>query len=46
MNDKTYPEVTVGVLVFNQEGKVFLMISPKREKGVRYLFELNYVMLL
>ena len=29
MNKQGYPEVTVGVLVFNQEGKVFLMISPK-----------------
>lgn len=29
MNEQEYPEVTVGVLVFNQEGKVFLMISPK-----------------
>ena len=28
-NEIKYPEVTVGVLVFNQEGKVFLMVSPK-----------------
>jgi nucleoside triphosphatase len=29
MDEKTYPEVTVGVLVFNKEGKIFLMVSPK-----------------
>ena len=29
MNEQGYPEVTVGALIFNEEGKVFLMISPK-----------------
>lgn len=29
MEDKKYPEVTVGVLIFNQDGKIFLMASPK-----------------
>jgi len=29
MDEKKYPEPTVGVLIFNQEGKVFLMTSPK-----------------
>ena len=29
MEKKDYPEVTVGALVFNPEGKVFLMTSPK-----------------
>jgi nucleoside triphosphatase len=29
MEQKQYPEVTVGVLIFNKEGKVFLMVSPK-----------------
>ena len=29
MGEQKYPEPTVGVLIFNQEGKVFLMISPK-----------------
>lgn len=30
MNDEPkYPEVTVGVLIFDQEGKIFLMVSPK-----------------
>ena len=28
-NEIKYPEVIVGVLIFNQEGKVFLMVSPK-----------------
>ncbi len=28
-NEIKYPEVTVGGLVFNSEGKVFLMTSPK-----------------
>ena len=28
-NETKYPEVIVGVLIFSQEGKVFLMISPK-----------------
>lgn len=29
MDEKKYPEPTVGVLISNQEGKVFLMTSPK-----------------
>ena len=29
MNEKKYPEPTVGALIFNQEGKIFLMTSPK-----------------
>jgi len=29
MNEQKYPEAIVGVLVFNQEGKFFLMLSPK-----------------
>lgn len=29
MDEKKYPEPTVGALIFNQEGKVFLMTSPK-----------------
>lgn len=29
MSEQGYPEVTVGVLVFNQDGKIFLMTSPK-----------------
>lgn len=29
INEQGYPEVTVGVLVLNPEGKVFLMVSPK-----------------
>jgi len=29
MNKQKYPEPTVGALIFNQEGKVFLMTSPK-----------------
>jgi nucleoside triphosphatase len=29
MEQKQYPEVAVGVLIFNKEGKVFLMLSPK-----------------
>lgn len=29
MDEKRYPEPTVGALIFNQEGKVFLMTSPK-----------------
>jgi len=29
MDEKKYPEPTVGVLIFNQEGKIFLMTSPK-----------------
>ena len=28
-NEKKYPESVVGVLIFNQEGKIFLMSSPK-----------------
>jgi len=29
MNKQKYPEAIVGVLVFNQKGKIFLMLSPK-----------------
>jgi nucleoside triphosphatase len=29
MNEQKFPEPTVGGLIFNQEGKVFLMTSPK-----------------
>jgi nucleoside triphosphatase len=29
MEDKKYPEPTVGALIFNKENKVFLMTSPK-----------------
>ena len=29
MDEKKYPEPTVGALIFNQEEKVFLMTSPK-----------------
>ncbi len=29
MDDKRYPEPIVGVLIFNQEGKIFIMVSPK-----------------
>ncbi len=29
MEEIKYPEVTVGALVFNPEGKIFLMTSPK-----------------
>jgi len=29
MNEKKYPEAIVGVLVLNQESKIFLMVSPK-----------------
>jgi len=29
MEEKKYPEPTVGALIFNQEDKVFLMTSPK-----------------
>lgn len=29
MSKQKYPEVTIGVLIFNQEGKIFLMRSPK-----------------
>jgi nucleoside triphosphatase len=29
MEEQRYPEPTVGALIFNQEGKVFLMTSPK-----------------
>ena len=29
MNKRLYPEPTVGALIFNKEGKVFLMSSPK-----------------
>jgi len=29
MTEQKYPEPTVGALIFNQEGKVFLMTSPK-----------------
>lgn len=29
MNEKKYPEPVVGALIFNQQGKVFLMTSPK-----------------
>lgn len=29
MNEKKYPEPIVGALVFNQEGKIFLITSPK-----------------
>jgi len=29
MNKQKYPEPTVGALILNQEGKVFLMSSPK-----------------
>ena len=29
MNEQGYPEATVGVLILNQESKIFLMVSPK-----------------
>ena len=29
MTEQKYPEPTVGALIFNQEGKIFLMSSPK-----------------
>jgi len=29
MSEKMYPEPIVGALVFNQEGKIFLLASPK-----------------
>lgn len=29
MTEQKYPEPTVGALIFNQEGKLFLMTSPK-----------------
>jgi len=29
MSEQIYPEPTVGALIFNQEGKIFLMTSPK-----------------
>lgn len=29
MNKQQYPEPIVGALIFNQEGKIFLMTSPK-----------------
>ncbi|MBU0998759.1 NUDIX domain-containing protein [Patescibacteria group bacterium] len=29
MSEQKYPEPIVGALIFNQEGKVFLMTSPK-----------------
>lgn len=29
MSEQVYPEPTVGALIFNQEGRVFLMTSPK-----------------
>jgi len=29
MIEQKYPEPTVGALIFNQEGKIFLMTSPK-----------------
>ncbi len=29
MSEQKYPEPTVGALIFNQEGKIFLMTSPK-----------------
>ncbi len=29
MNEQGYPEAIVGVLVLNQEGEIFLMVSPK-----------------
>ena len=29
MNKQKYPEPTVGALIFNQKGEVFLMTSPK-----------------
>jgi len=29
MTEQKYPEPTTGALIFNQEGKVFLMTSPK-----------------
>jgi len=32
MNEQEYPEAIVGVLIFNQEGKIFLMLSPKWRK--------------
>jgi len=35
MSEQKYPEPTVGALIFNQEGKIFLMTSPKwKEKYV------------
>ena len=29
MDEQRYPEPTVGALIFNQEGEIFLMTSPK-----------------
>ena len=29
MNEKKYPEAVVGILISNQKGKIFLMLSPK-----------------
>ncbi len=29
MNEQGYPEAIVGILIFNQESKIFLMLSPK-----------------
>jgi len=29
MNEQGYPEATVGVLILNQESKIFLMVFPK-----------------
>jgi len=29
MDERKYPEPTVGALIFNQESKIFLMTSPK-----------------
>ena len=29
MSEKIYPEPVVGALIFNQEGKIFIMASPK-----------------
>lgn len=29
MNERKYPEAIVGVLIFNQEGKFLLVLSPK-----------------
>jgi len=29
MTEQKYPEPTVGALIFNKEGKIFLMTSPK-----------------
>ena len=29
MKEKIYPELVVGVLIFNRESKIFLMTSPK-----------------